>query len=35
MGLNDLVGKFFDGVKNNTTDRYLKEARKISESPEY
>ena len=39
MGLEDLVGKFFDGVKKNTTDRYLKEARERKEkeesSPEY
>jgi len=39
MGLNDLVGKFFDGVKKNTANRYLEEARKKREkeesSPEY
>ena len=34
MGLEDLVGKFFDGVKKNTMDRYLEKASKESQSTE-
>ena len=34
MGFGDLVGKFFDGISKNTTDRYLEKASKKSQSTE-